>query len=247
MREIKNIKPAVLVVFSLLCLAIVSSCQKKDIDFSSTTTLEVFKEVELHSSFHVFLQEDSVFSIRAVGRQDVIEGLIFTIQDSVLKIEDPRKSEWRTPTSNKVELYISSPQLSKLTTFEACDIKTVNPITSNEFGLVLGGKANEANLELNCNIFYHWSGSVSGGKIELDGQCNTLKLWNTGLMQIDAINLQTSYALVENKSRGTVEVNVTNRLEYAIFNAGDIVVHGKPSEITQFEIDKEAVGSLIEK
>ncbi|MFT6747561.1 MAG: hypothetical protein ACJAZ2_001914 [Glaciecola sp.] len=231
-------------LFILLPLLAVFSCQKKDTDFSATSSLQAFKEVELHSSFHVYLQEDSVFSIRAVGRQDVIEDLTFTIQDSVLKIEDPRKSEWRTPTSNKVELYISSPPLSKLSTFEACDIKTITPITSNEFGLVLGGKANEANLDLNCNIFYYWSGSVSGGKIILSGQCNSLKLWNTGLMQINARGLQSSYGLVENKSRGTCEVNVTNKFEYAIFNSGDILLNGNPTEIVQFEKVDEAVGQL---
>ena len=233
-----------LIVMLLISLV---ACKKKDTSYSVTTLPEAFSEVELHSAFDVFLKEDSVFSIKAIGRQDVVEALMFTVNEGILKIEDPRKSEWRTPTSNKVELYITTPPLSKVSTFEACNIKTLTPITSLDFGLVLGGKANEATLDLNCEVFYYWSGSVSGGKITLTGQSKQLKLWNTGLIQIDALNLQTDYALVENKSRGTCEVNVTDKLEYAIFNSGDIILHGNPNVVTEMQHNETAVGSLIKK
>ncbi|MFT6715738.1 MAG: hypothetical protein ACJA0Q_000367 [Saprospiraceae bacterium] len=231
----------------LVVFIIVVSCQKKDTNYSKTSLPQAFLKVELHSSFDVFLKEDSVYSIRAIGRQDVIESLLFTVTDSVLKIEDPRKSEWRTPKSNKVTLYITSPPLSQVTTYEACNIETLTPITSQEFGLVLGGKANEATLDLKCDVFYYWSGSVSGGKITLTGNCNELKLWNTGLIQIDAMNLTTDYALIENKSRGTCEVNVANKLDYAIYNSGDIIVHGSPAEINELSKKQGALGQLIQK
>ena len=243
----KRLKHIIQNTFIITLLISLIACQKKDTNYSVITSPTPFSEIELHSAFDVFLKEDSIFSINAIGRQDVVENLVFTITEGVLKIEDPRKSEWRTPTSNKVELYITTPPLSKVTTFEACNIKTLNPITSLDFGLVLGGKANEATLALNCDIFYYWSGSVSGGKITLTGQSKQLKLWNTGLIQIDALNLQTDYALVENKSRGNCEVNVVDKLEYAIFNSGNIIVHGTPNVVTEMEHDDAVVGQLIQK
>lgn len=235
--------------FPLIALLLLTcwSCAKKDISYSTTTKLESFAKIELHSTFHVHLIEDTVFSVRAIGRQDVVEGLIFTISDSTLKIEDPRRSEWRTPRSNKVELHISAPPLKELTTFEACDIKSTTPITSEEFGLILGGKANEASLQLNCGTFYYWSGSVSGGKIILTGATNTLKLWNTGLVQIDAHELNTNYALVENKSRGNCEVKVSTKLDYAVLNSGDIIVYDSPEEVIEMDSDESATGKLILK
>jgi hypothetical protein len=247
MKESKINSSLIYHLFMAILMTVCISCSDDEASHSVTTPLSAFKQVECHSAFNVFLKEDTAFSIQAIGNQDVVEQLVFAVSDSVLKIEDPRKSEWRTPTSNKVELYITSPPLSKLSTFEACKISTLNPITSDEFGLVLGGKANEATLQLDCDIFYHWSGSISGGKITLEGNCSTLKLWNTGLVQIDAFNLQANYAFVENKSRGNCEVKVSTKIDYSIFNTGDIIVYGEPQEINELTNNEDALGQLIKK
>ena len=79
-----------------------------------------------------------------------------------------------------------------------CDIKTSNPITSNEFGLVLMGKVNHANLELDCNNFYYWNNFPCGGNLTLYGKTNILDLWNFAIMSIDAKNLIAQNAKIEN-------------------------------------------------
>lgn len=207
------------------------SCSKKERNGYRTETPLPFSEVELHSSFHVALQEDSIYFIEIQGNQEIINGINILSTDSILTLEDPRKSEWRTPQVNKVKVIIHSPPLKKVTTFEACYLSTITPITAHEFGLIFGGKANEAELELAGNIFYYWGGSVGGGKVFLEGKTEELKIWNTGLVGIDAQNLSANFALIENKSRGQVQVNVSKKLMYGIAGEGNIVLHSNPELI----------------
>jgi hypothetical protein len=223
------------------------SCQKNDENYILNDLPAPFNSIELYSSIDVLLIEDSVYSIKFVGREDIVKGIEYDVTDSVLKIEDPRKSEWRTPKSNKVILHITSPNIKRLTTFEACNIATNSTLNYHDLGLILGGKANEVNLDINCKTFYYWGGSVTGGKISLSGNTEQLKLWNTGLIQVDASQLKTNYCLIENKSRGNCEVEVIDKLDYSILNTGDIILHGNPSIINELEIDNTATGRLIHK
>jgi len=222
------------------------SCQKNDDNYVLIKSPSAFSAVELHSSFDVLLTEDSVYSINFTGKEDIVKGIEYSVTDSVLKIEDPRRSEWRTPKSNKITLHITSPDVKLLTTFEACNITSSSTLHYDELGLILGGKANDVSLDLKCKEFYYWGGSVTGGKITLSGSTEQLKLWNTGLIQVDAAQCQTNYCFIENKSRGNCEVTVSDKLDYSIFNIGDIIMHGTPPIINKLEGDSNATGKLIQ-
>ena len=120
----------------------------------------------------------------------------------------------------------------------------MSPITSTEFGLVLTGKSNQANLELNGNIFYYWNNFPTGGKLTLSGKTEILKIWNFDLMSVDAKNLTSKYAIVENSSKGDCAVTVLNKLEYKISGEGNIQLYGEPSEI--IETGLFSTGRLIQ-
>ena len=77
----------------------------------------------------------------------------------------------------------------------------------------------------------------------MSGKTEELKIWNTAIMSVDAKNLVTEYALVENDSKGVCEVNVTNRLDYKIKGKGDIHLYGNPPEINEGEVS--STGKLI--
>jgi len=220
------------------------SCTKKNRVESLTFRLPSFSEIELYNPFWVYLQEDSLCSIEIVANEDIIGDISVEVEDHILKIRNESRLKMLTPTKNKIELYINSPPLSRVTAQETCNINTLNPITSDEFGLILKSKANEANLELDCQNFYYWNNFPCGGKVILSGTTDKLILWNFALMAIDAKNVVTRYARVENSSKGSCEVTVTEEIKYSISNTGDIHLYGSPPIITELQVTSS--GRLIQ-
>lgn len=206
-----------------------SACKKQEHE-TRTIQLDAFKYIEFNSPFTVNLAEDTVFYIELVGRSKKIDKIDVKVEDSMLRLENTSNSNWLTP-KEKVILTIHSKPLREIVANETCQIKTVNPITSHEVGIIMKSKANEAELELNCNIFYYWNNFPCGGKLTLSGTTQQLKIWNTAIMSVDAQQLTTSYALVENDSKGDCTVTASDIIEYAITGSGNIHVYGGPSNV----------------
>jgi hypothetical protein len=101
-----------------------------------------------------------------------------------------------------------------------------------------------ADLELNCNRFYYWNMAPSGGLLTLRGNTRELIIWNFALMSVDANNVTTDYAFVENHSKGDCKVFVRDKLDYSIYGEGDIYLSGEPNQINL--IERTSTGRLIQ-
>ena len=218
-----------LIILSIISLFI--SCKKEIIDSNRILNLEPFEEIELNDAFEVFVTEGNNYSIEIVGDEKVIDYVDVIVNNNILTIENTRKAEWMSPKKNKIRIYVTSLPLSKITAAEGCNIKTLTAITSDNFGLILKGKSSQANLELNNNSFYYWNHFPTGGKVTLSGKTEKLKIWNFAIMSVDARNLISKNAIVENSSLGDCEVTVINKLEYSISEKGNIHLYGDPPEI----------------
>lgn len=232
------------VLYFLTALIILLSCEKEMQTASRFSSLPEFTEIELNSTFDVYINEDTVYSIEIIAAKDFIEDIVFIVDSNVLKISNDRGGKWLSPGKNKVELYINSKPLSKVSANQTCNVKTLSPITSHEFGLILASKANEASLELACYSFYYWNNFPTGGKLKLSGTTEKLKIWNTAIMTVDAKDLTARFAHIENSSKGNCEVTVLERFEYSITGIGDIHLYGSPYEIIKNQVTSS--GQLIQ-
>ncbi|MCB0397587.1 MAG: DUF2807 domain-containing protein [Flavobacteriales bacterium] len=231
-------------VFVILCaLLLLSACGKKNNTEERFSALPAFNKVRLDATFNVYLTEDTVYSLTTVADKKLMDDITYTVEDSVLIIGSTRKWKWLTPTKNNVKLYIHSKPLKEVNPKETCHIETTNAVTSVEFGLVLESKTSEADLELDCGIFYYWMNSPSGGKIRLHGKVEQLRLWNDHYVSVDARDLTATTAHVENNSRSNCEITVVNKLEYKIGGIGDIHLYGSPPVIVEQEVT--STGRLV--
>ena len=208
-----------------------AACEQEPAPLVSTQALEPFNEIRLDDPFEVFLAEGDSYAVEVIGDESTIGAVNFTVTDSLLHISNSQKLRWRSPHKNSIKLYLTAPPLKQVLATEGCHIQTVTPITSREFGLILKGKANQAHLTLDTEIFYYWNTHPCGGKVTLSGQTETLKIWNIALMSVDARALSSHYALIENSSKGDCEVTVLKQLEYSIEGTGNILLHGNPATI----------------
>lgn len=230
-------------IFLLFVFILLISCKKNNDEITIKAELSEFTEIEINSNFDVFIEEDTAFSIEITGFEKSISKVTYSIEFGVLKIDNEQKYRFTHPKTNKITLHIRSKPLRKLTSNETCYIRTINPITSTDFGLVFKSKANFADLELQGNVFYYWNNFPCGGKLKLSGATEELKIWNTAILSVDAKNLLSDYALVENSSKGICEVNVVNKFEYSILGSGNVELYGNP--IIQHVLQKTGTGELI--
>ena len=231
-------------IFVALVL-LLSSCTKKNETTIAHDNLAYFDKINLEDSFEIHLIEGSSFSIEIAGAENVIEHVSYSIEDSVLTLSNARSFKWVSPSKNKIKVYITSSPLKLVAAYQTCFITTDTPITSDEFGLEFHSKANEADLELNGNVFYYWNNFQCGGKLTLRGNTNVLKLWNFAIVAVDASDLIAHDAIVENSSKGDCIIKVNNKLDYAISGEGNIYLYGNPSEINQTKVSN-SVGQLIQ-
>lgn len=234
-----HITSYIFLIFSICFL----SCRKGDIELSKTIALPYFERIELNEVFEVYLTQDTTFSLQIECIDKSMDKIKYSVENNILTIDNKTKYKWLHPKDNKVKLYIHVDKIKSITANETCYIKTTNPIISNEFGLILKSKLNNANIELNCNSFYYWNNHPCGGELVLRGKTESLKIWNFALMAVDATNLLTKYALIENSSKSDCKVNVLQHLDYSIFGTGNIYLYGNPKEIKLH--NQTSTGKLI--
>lgn len=231
------------ILVAFFFLIVLASCNKEKLD-TKVFQLLPFVEVEINDTFEVELQEDSIFYIEVIGDEKLIDYVEYNVDNQKLILSNSKRFKWIQPTKNKTRIVIHSFPLSKVVASESCFITTNNPITSQEFGLVVGGKLNEAKLELNCDEFYFWNSFPCGGTLELSGTTREVKLWPVALFAVDAINLEASYGNIINKSKGNIAVRVNDKLDYSIQNEGNIYLSGNPAEINEVELSSSS-GKLL--
>jgi hypothetical protein len=219
----------------LVVALLLSSCQKDEVLSGVIETTSPFEKIEVDGSFDVLLSEDSVFSVQFEADKSFFDALSFDVTDGVLRISDGKSPRWRNPGAKKPIVKIRGNQLREIKLLETCFLKSETPIKSDELGLVAFSKLNQAELELDCKVFYFWNNHPCGGEIKLRGKIDELKIWNFAIMRVDASACKTRYAWVENSSKADVLVDVNEQIDYAIGGKGNIYVEGNPAKIVELK------------
>ncbi|MEQ8908135.1 MAG: DUF2807 domain-containing protein [Vicingaceae bacterium] len=207
------------------------ACGKDDESIRKKESLPPFHSIEINDSFEVYLVEGNEYSIEMEGAESFVDKMKFSVSDCTLVLSNEKIIKWNDPKDNTLKLWLTAKQLKFLKANETCDIKTVNPITTYEFGIVLGSKANQANIQVNNEVLYYWNDFPCGGKLTLSGKTTELKLWNTAIMTVDASALQAKRGFIENDSKGNCIASISDYLEYQIEGEGNVIVYGQPGTI----------------
>lgn len=230
----------------LLMGSLILSCERDEqTESTHFQQLSPFHTVELNSVFDVYLIQDSAFSLKIVADDAVIKNVVVSLEEGILRVTNGSNVKWLNPETNKVKLYITANRLSEIQPNETCMIKSLNPIISDDFRVVMGHhpKLAELDLELNNSTFYYWNNHQCGGKLTLRGKTGDLVAYTFGYMAVDAAGLSADRALIENNSKADCRVWVNDKIEYSIRGLGDIYLHGRPDEVIQNEQTSE--GELI--
>lgn len=219
------------VAAAFILLTAVSCSKNPDADF---VTREIpvtdFHTITIDGVYEIELVQDTVCKVTMTAPPRVFEKNTITVSDSVLTMHEKHGGRWLHPRESNTKVVIHVNRLKRLDVHETCSIRTAGPLghTTDEIGMVVDyAKMMEADLELDCGTFYYWN-DPNGAHVTLRGRADNLKLWNTGLAQVDAAALTAMYVLADNGSQGQLRVRAMQTLEYKLTNTGNIAYYGSP-------------------
>lgn len=210
----------------IFCVA----CSKSTI-VTNQHTLNRFNKIEINGSFNVVLIKDAVNKLEVICDDKIIEDILFNISEHTLILSEEIKNKWLKPKIATPIIKVYYTDISEIVVNQTCYVTTENAIKQDYFGVVLKSKANVANLNLDCKHFYYWNNYPSGGKLTLAGKTTELNIWNDAIMSVDASELTTEKALIENNSKADCIINVSDSLKYSISNVGNIINVSSPNNI----------------
>lgn len=213
------------------------SCTGEGDDVSSVSLLvDPFDSIVLDEIFEVIIQSGELYGITLEAPTDLLSKVELEQTGKKITLTHFGFGNWSHPKRPLPRLFISSPSWKYLDAIQTCRIESLETIRTDSFTLVLGSKLNIADLDLDCQHFKFYTSGPTGGRVTLTGSSDLVEIYNGALMEVDASELLSQFATVENESRADVYVYVTHRLDYSIRGIGNIYVTGDPDEIVPGEI-----------
>lgn len=224
----KSAKP----YFILLASILLSSCSDEYRETTRTVPLSVFTTIHINSVFSVYLIQDTFYAVDLVGDNDVVSYIDARIDGDVLSLTNNSRQKWMHPESNKVKVYVHSPNLGRIEAYSAYLLYSVNPITS-DLSIVNQSdvKFSEIDLMLNSYSFFYWNNYLCDGKLTLHGQCENFEIYNFALHAVSAADLKAQSGFISTYAKADCRVYVTDQLTYDLHGQGNIYVHGHPAKV----------------
>lgn len=203
-----------------------------------------FDSLFVNDVFEVHLIQDTVNYITIKANKAFAESTTFKITDNTLILENNHKCKFSKPKKNKIKIYLQVKKISRIRLNAPSKLISDNVLQhDNEIGLIADSKFNEADLDLNCKTFYYWNTHLNGGKINLHGEVENLKLWHSSLCSVDADNLSVENVLVDTDSNADSYIRVKNKLDCTIRGNGNVYYYGNPDIL--IVNDTTSIGKLI--
>lgn len=226
-------------------LALFVSCNRNSGDTEElirTFAVSDFRTITVSGVCDVVLVQDTVCSVELRGIRRIAEFTEAAAENGVLVLTSEPKGSFLHPGDPIPVFFIHVDTLERVNIQESCHITTRNALTGTEIGFVVDTKMSRADLELACGTFYYWN-NPNGFTLNLRGQVDRLKCWNSGLGQVDAQSLFATDVEVVNGGQGDCRVRASNKITYSLTSVGDIYYYGNPPLLEEKLVN--STGQLI--
>jgi len=188
-----------------------------------TRELKAFDGIGIGISADVFYSKGSTHEIKIEGNEKDVKDLITKIDDGYLKL---KYDDWKTKRS-KLTIYITSPELEKVSLSGSGKFKAVESISSEEMTIAISGSGSILFAALECEeVDVKISGS---GNIILEkGKAEEMDVRLSGSGKVLAEHFETSEFSAAISGSGGCKITVTEELEARISGSGSIHYHGDP-------------------
>lgn len=183
-----------------------------------------FTGVEVSDAIHVYIRNDSAFSVKVETDENLQQHIIITGENGVLRIREEDGTNLNA--TGKIKVYVSAPAFKSLDASGACKIISENEITAAAIDIDVTG-ASHADLQLKSPKV---SASMSGASnVTLSGQTKDLIIKGSGASDANCFELLSENADVDLSGASNAEVFASVKITADASGASDIRYKGNAS------------------
>jgi hypothetical protein len=188
-----------------------------------------FTEVDVSSAIHLYVKQDSAFSVKVETDNNLQSYIIIVQEGSTLRIKQQNNAS--LDATGKIKVYVTAPLFKSLEASGACKIISENVLTSNDAVNVSVSGASDAELELRAPKV---SAELTGASnMKLKGQTKDLFINGSGASNIKGYELLSENADVDVAGASSAEVFASVNLNADASGASDIRYKGNAAVIQQ--------------
>ena len=207
-----------------------------------TRSLESFSRIDLHDLIELTIVEDtsSTFAI-VTGNENLLDKIVTDVDGDVLTIDNENSCRFVRSFKNKVSIELHTSKLSALINYGQGKIQSTNQLKADIFFYEQNHGVGDVDLTLEADsvsIVCH----TGIGNVKLSGTTRVVGLFNGGYGEIDARELQSEQAFVNNSSINDIYVSFSEYLFAHIGLEGNIYYSGPPESV---DPSMEGSGELI--
>jgi len=225
------------IVIALAFLAVFSfSCDKdsKCLKTSGDNTSEIrtissnFEVVELNDKINLYIKQDSVVSLRVEAGANLLPLITTEVSNNLLKIKSDNRCDFLRSYDKAINVFLSVPNLKKITYNGYGAINTVNTLTFPE--LVL--EANKATGSIKMALITDYLKVLQHtgpADFTFYGSSKKTYLYTIGNGWFHFENFESDEVHVNTSGTGDVIVNAKSNLLVELYAIGNVYYYGNPT------------------
>ena len=202
------------------------------------TKIAVYDNVNL-----IFTNRLDSGTIMVSAGENIISKISTEFDNNTLVIKNKNKFNWTRDLNPDIRVYLPCYGIENIYHESVGTIRCDTSLTGNtlQIDVSYGNGIIDMELFYNHITLYNTSGGITD--VILKGQCNNLEIYHTNSAPFDCKKLQTKTAKVTETGIQNCFVSVSERLEPAITNYGNIYYYGNPKIVNSTNTGK---GKLIQ-
>lgn len=234
----------------VITLLIMSSCKKSPLAYGDVVTvtrdIPAFNSLSLHNNIDVTLIMSDSFKIELTTCENLINGIVSEVNDSLLILRDDNTINWIREYDYPLEatIYYDS-QITKIHYSSVGLLRSDDYIvddSTSTFALFVEDGGGEISLNLRCkHLIIDSNGGATGIKFKGRSRTSDIRQDSYGPILLDEFISDTVKAV--NIGANNIFLHCNNSLRTYIYSSGNIYYKGTPT-ISSF-ISPYAIGRLI--
>ena len=236
MKSLNLIKPALFLLI-ILCMAspAVKAQEEKNVSLSN------FSEVSVSAGLELIITQGNSESARIIASPKLIDEVVVEQNGNKVDVKWKNhldsKKVWRNRTA---KVYISYKHLNVIEASSGSSLRTDNDLKTDHLdasvssGALIEGKISCQDLKLQVS---------SGATASMSGSAKNITAESSSGGTVNALDLNTEYAMVRASSGANVKINVAKGLEVTYGSGGSIQYKGN-AELQNHSANNKSGGSV---
>ncbi len=230
---IKNVQ---IIVLLLLFGGAFLSCDKesKCVKSSGENTIETrtvnanFTEVVLNNKINLIIKQDSTFSLKVEAGANLLPLITTEVSGNLLTIKSDNKCSFLRSYNKAINVYLSTPNITKINYKGQGDILSANTLTFPNFEIQSDKATGSVNLGLYCNslkLLQH----TGPADFTFVGQAENTYLYSNGNGWFHFENYSSNHVHVNSAGTGDMLVKANTSLLVELSAIGNVYYYGNPT------------------